>query len=434
MRLELHKVKITDIRFGDTTGLDHGVLTIDKGELQGLLEQDKRLAGVEIALARPGEKCRILQVADVVEPRAKSGEDIEGALGSAGTHQGTGEGTTWVLQGAAIVLCDSRKKGEEDTTSMDPRDHIIDMHGPGSEISHYGKTFNIVILPKQKERTNALDYQAALKIAGLKTAHYLAATAGDVAPDDIEIYDLPPLTEITQGIEDLPRVAYIFQVISLQYEPIPGEPVFFGSQAGEIMPTILHPNQVLDGAVTSALPGLNVQTYWFQNHPIIKELYRRHGKDLCFTGVIATTAPNNVLDFDRMANIAARLAKEVLGAEGVVLTKTGGGAPELAMARTAQRCEQLGMKTAIAMLHMGADIKDIKYGASTIFSMPEVDAIVSMGFPFSKLALPPVERVIGNPVPYSGTPPVDREILMPLGSIYGTLCQLGSSKWTAVRH
>ena len=434
MRLELHKVKITDIRFGDATGLHRGVLTINKGELQQLLEEDKRLAAVEIALARPGEKCRILQVADVVEPRAKAGEGIEDALGAAGIHRSTGEGTTWVLQGTAIVLCDSRKRGGEDTTSMDPRDHIIDMHGPGSEIGSYGKTFNIVLLPKQKERTNALDYQAALKIAGLKTARYLAATAGGVAPDDIETYEMPPLTEITQGMEDLPRVAYIFQVVSLQYEPIPGEPVLFGTQAGEIMPTILHPNEVLDGAVTSALPGLNVQTYRFQNHPIIKELYRRHGKDLCFTGVIATVAPNNVRDFDRVANIAAHLAKGVLGAQGVVLTKTGGGAPELAMAHTAQRCEQLGMKTAIAMLHMGADIKDAKYGASTIFSMPEVDAIVSMGFPFSRVALPPVERVLGNIAPYSGMPPVDGEILMPLGSIYGSLCQFGSSKWTAVRY
>jgi len=58
------------------------------------------------------------------------------------------------------------------------------------------------------------------------------------------------------------------------------------------------------------------------------------------------------------------------------------------MARTAQRCGQLGIKTAIAMLHMGADMSDAKYGAATIFSMPEVNAIVSMGVPFMELTLP----------------------------------------------
>ena len=66
------------------------------------------------------------------------------------------------------------------------------------------------------------------------------------------------------------------------------------------------------------------------------------------------------------------------------------------MAKTAQRCEQLGVKTAIAMLHMGADYRDAKFGAATIFNIPEVDAIVSMGFPYMKLTLPPVERVIGQ--------------------------------------
>ena len=95
--------------------------------------------------------------------------------------------------------------------------------------------------------------------------------------------------------------------------------------------------------------------------------------------------------------MAASLAKYILGADGAVLTKTGGGAPELTMARTAQRCEQLGIKTAIAMLHMGADISDTKYGAATIFSMPEVDAIVSMGVPFMELPLPAVDRIIGRP-------------------------------------
>ena len=81
-------------------------------------------------------------------------------------------------------------------------------------------------------------------------------------------------------------------------------------------------------------------------------------------------------DIERVSNIAANLAQYV-GADGAVLTKTGGGAPELTMARTAQRCEQLGIKTALAVLHMAADV----YGAATLFNMPEVDAIVSLGVP-----------------------------------------------------
>ena len=433
MRLELHIIRIQDVRFGAETRIDDGVLTINRQELQKLLEGDRRLSKVDIEIAHAGEKCRILQVGDVIEPRAKMGGGLEHIWGTAGTHPTIGDGKTCVLKGAAIVISDYRERGSE-TISAEPHGSIIDMAGPGSEVSEFGKTQNIVLLPQPRRGVGALDYQAAIKVAGLKAAAYLGKAGLDQKPTETDIYDLPPLTEIARGMEGLPKVTYIAQVISLQFEPVPGEPILFGQQAGGILPTILHPNQVLDGAVTSPFPGLNVQTYHIQNHPIIKELYRRHGKDLCFTGVIATIAPNNVTDFERMANITASLAKWVLGADGAILTKTAGGAPELAMAQTAQRCEQLGIKTAIAMLHMGADVRDAKYGASTIFSMPEVDAIVSMGTPYTLLTLPPVERVLGRPGFAPEEPPIAGEIVRPLSGIKGALCQMGSSRLTAVRH
>jgi glycine reductase len=229
-------------------------------------------------------------------------------------------------------------------------------------------------------------------------------------------------------------VTYIFQILSLQFQAIPGEPVLYGTNAEGIVPTILHPNEILDGAITSAFPALNIQTYHIQNHAIIKELYKKHAKELCFSGVIVTTAPNNIYDYERIADKVASLAKYVIGADGAILTKTGGGAPELVMARTAQRCEQLGVKTALAMLHMGADIRDARYNATTIFSMPEVDAIVSMGYPFMELSLPPVDRIIGRPgLSYDG-PPIEGEIVKAIRWIKGSQCQLGSSKLMAVRY
>ena len=419
-------MKIRDVRFGDRTKIQQGILTIDRDELCNLLEKDKRLGWMDIELARPGDSCRIFQVADVIEPRAKAEDKADDFMGPAGRHARTGEGKTWVLSGAAVVMIDSRKIGE-DTGAMDPRDHIIDMSGPGAGL--YGRTFNIVLVPQQKTRTNAREYQAALKIAGARASVYLALAAAELEPDDVEIYDLPSLTEVSNGLEGLPKVTYICQAITMQYEPIPGEPILFGTHAGGMAPIIMHPNQILDGAVTSPLPGQNMQTYLIQNHPVIKELYKRHGQDLCFSGVIATLAPDNVNELDRIANTTAAMAKWVVGADGAVLTKVGGGAPELAMAKTAQRCEQLGIRTAMAMLHMGADATDRKYGATTIFDLPEVDAIVSMGYPFTKLELPSMDRIIGPPESNGG-----KAMFKPLGSIYGTLCQLGSARHKAVRY
>ena len=90
----------------------------------------------------------------------------------------------------------------------------------------------------------------------------------------------------------------------------------YGSNIGEIVPTILHPNEVLDGAVLRDYRAMGIETYVIQNHPIIKELYRRHGKDICFVGVIITLGYNNEPEYGRAATMVANLAKRVLGADG----------------------------------------------------------------------------------------------------------------------
>jgi glycine reductase len=433
MRLELNILMIRDIQFADKTAISDGVLNINPTQLQHLLLEDRRFSQVEIEIGHPGEKCRILKVIDVIEPRAKMTDGDEDYPGVVGGQAPAGKGVTCVLEGTAVVISDYRER-RDISTSSDPNGEIIDMFGPGAAASTYGKTHNVVLLVTPVNGVSFQDYLAALKIAGLKTSAYLAKVGKEIKPDRIEVYELPPLTEMTEFFGKLPRVAYIFQILTLQFEPIPGEPVLYGKNVDDIVPTLIHPNEILDGALTSPFPSLNVQTYQIQNHPIIKGLYKRHKKDLWFAGVIITTAPNNVADIERVSNMAANMAKYILGADGAILTKTGGGAPELTMARTAQRCEQLGIKTAIAMVHMGADIKDAKYGAATIFSMPEVDAIVSMGVPFMELTLPAVERIIGRPHQSSEGPPIDGEIVRAIRWIKGSQCQLGSSRLKAVRY
>jgi glycine reductase len=425
-------VHVRDMRFEEKTAIEKGVLSINRTELQEWILKDPRLLGVEIELARPGERCRILKVLDVVEPRAKQGEGDRDFPGAGGKFATVGQGATCVLRNAAVVICDYREV-REISTSSDPNGEIIDMSGPGAEASEFGKTHNVVLLATPAARVGTREYMAALKVAGLKTAAYLARAGKGVPPDETEVYELPPLTGTGQTPDSLPRVVYIFQIQTLQFEPISGEPVLYGRNVHDIVPTLLHPNEVFDGALTSPLPALNVQTYHVQNHPIIRELYKRHGKDLRFCGVIATIAPSNLPDNERLSHMAASLARNIVGADGAVLTKIGGGAPELSLAMTAQCCERLGIRTAMAMLHMGADIRDVKHGAFTIFNMPEVDAIVSMGFPFTELRLPAVDRVIGRP----GVSPegeVHGETSRHIRWIKGSQCQLGGSRLRAIRY
>ena len=432
MRLELNILKIRDVQFADKTAVSEGVLSINYSQLQALLLEDRRFGGVEIELAYPGERCRIVQVLDVIEPRAKTSDGDEDFPGAVGRQVPAGKGSTCVLQGTAVVISDY--SGIKQGASSDPNGEVIDMFAPGAEMSPYGKTHNIVLLATPADGVSTQEYRAALKIAGLKTSAYLAKAGQGVKPDQTEVFELPPLTEISEGSAKLPRIVYIFQILTLQFEPIPGEPVLYGRNVPDIVPTLIHPNEIFDGAVIAPHRALLVQTYHIQNHPIIKELYRRHGKEISFAGVIIMTAPNNLADIERVSNIASCLAKYTLGADGAVLTKTGGGAPELTMARTAQRCEQLGIRTAIAMLHLGADIKDTKYGAVTIFSMPEVDAIVSMGVPFVEFTLPAADRIIGRSrLSQEGLSP-QGEMVRAIRWVNGSMCQLGSTTQKAVRY
>lgn len=432
MRLQLDILNIKDVQFAGRTTISDRVLHINREELQGLLGEDKRLSRVDVELAHPGEKCRIIQTTDVIEPRTKTsgGVDFPGALDEQGR---VGQGNTCVLRGTAIVLSEHCRAEDPPMQPGMPRHgRIIDMSGPGATLSAYGKTHNIVLIPRPAHGISVHDYRTALKLAGLRTAVYLAKAGKGAKPDEIEVYELPPPSKMPKGLERLPRVAYIFQFITRQFETIPGYPILYGMNAESIVPTLLHPNEVLDGAIVTPYRTMAMDLFGIQNHSIIKELYHRHGKDLCFAGVIIVVAHDNERENERAAIMASNLAKQVLEADGAILTKCGGGIPEISMALTARRCEELGIRTAVTITHYTADAGDAD--GSVLFKMPEIDAIVSGGTPWTPITLPPVDRIIGEPAPISAGPALNGEIKTMLRWIKGAFSQIGDSRLTAVRY
>ncbi len=308
---------------------------------------------------------------------------------------------------------------------------LIDMSGPGAELGIYGKTHNIVLVPLPANGVSLHDYRIALKIAGLKAAVYLAQAGKNLQPDEIEVYDLPPLFKMTKELEALPKVAYIFQFISGQFESIPGYPILYGSGAERIAPTILHPNEILDGAIVTPYRSMGMDVFSLQNHSIIKELYRRHGKDLCFMGIVITVAHDKEEENERAATMAAHLVKWILGADGVILTKSGGGIPEVAMALTAQRCEELGVSTSLTLVHYPTVVSG--GDSTTLFNVPEVDAIVSLGTPHALITLPSVEKVIGKPMDQVEGPLAGGEKKATLQTVRGIISQIGNSGLIAVQ-
>jgi hypothetical protein len=102
-----------------------------------------------------------------------------------------------------------------------------------------------------------------------------------------------------------------------------------------------------------------------------------------------------------MAEQAGKLA-EMLGARGAVFTWDAGGNEFIEVIHAVRACERRGIKTVFLTSEDSAE-----GGAPTMLEPnPEADAIVSTGFFSTRVLglgpLPPVERVIGNPVKARG--------------------------------
>jgi glycine reductase len=418
MRLDLGCVQIRDVRFAAKTAIEDHVLSIDRRELISLLEDEPLFERVEIELAHPGESCRILRVLDVLEPRYRlNGPNFPGALEANGL---VGDGQTRALKNVAVL--------ESDQLATQSR-NIIDMSGPAAEYSPIANTHNVVLLPYPKPGVDRDDYRLVVKKAGLKAATYLAVAAKNVAPDDTQTFELPPVAA-NQGPKDLPRIAYIFPMHSHQHPTQQKETVFYGSNIQGFMPTIVHPNEILDGALMFSYSAF---TWFAQNHPVIHELYRRHGRDLWFAGVVLTVAPVTISEKERNTALAARLAKEVLNADGILATKIGGGAVDTDLMMIYTRAEEMGMKAALIIMERYPD-------TGITFVPTNVNALVTPGLTRDAITLPAVERVIGgemialdNANPDNENPgltptPARDELNLWIGDIVGAISQVGASR------
>jgi len=136
MRLEMGHLYIKDVRFGSRTAIDDHTLLIDRQELISLLAQEPFFDGIEIALAHPGESCRIIYVLDVLEPRYRlNGSNFPGALEAMGL---VGDGRTRALKNVCVVeVSPDQARGR----------NIIDMSGPVTDYSPLGATHNVVLIP-----------------------------------------------------------------------------------------------------------------------------------------------------------------------------------------------------------------------------------------------------------------------------------------------
>lgn len=421
MRLTLAEHPVTELTVGTETVLQGSRLRVDLEELHAHLLEDRRLKSVDLDLVNPGESCRAGYVFDIVEPRAKepgSGMDFPGILGP---FTPAGQGTTHALRGAAVTVVDGGQPGGElgYTSRRGGMTKVLEMSGPASEATPYGKLRHLVMVPHPFPDVERHAVLKALRVASVKAGVYLAKAALKQRPGkdltSTRVFDLANAPNMPR--ESLLRVVYIGQVHGHQHGTEVDEAILYGGNTQGMLAVPLHPNEWLDGGVVVSYSwgARGLETYFHQNHAIINELYRLHQKgEITFTGTIATASAVLEEDLARNSMMAAYLAKWSLRADGAILTKYVGGAPHADMFETARRCEELGIKTVV---QASSAASDGRAESALLMTAPGVDAVVTLSEGDDVVwQVPAVDRVI------AGNAEVEAALAGPMELTAGTVC------------
>ncbi|MDO4988072.1 MAG: glycine/sarcosine/betaine reductase component B subunit [Synergistes sp.] len=425
MKLELERAKVKNIVWGETTALlPDGTLRICKEDLLEAAADRVCFKSIGAELARPGESVRICPVKDVIEPRCKTegqGQVFPGMLSGVET---VGSGKTFVLSGAAVVTC-GRIVGFQEG--------IIDMQGTGADYTPFSKTMNAVLVIEPNDGIEPHEYEKACRMAGLRAAYFIASSVwkAGASVSETEVYELPSFTESAKSFPDLPKVVYIYM---LQTQGLLHDTYVYGVDAKKMLPTFIHPNETMDGAVISGncVSACDKNsTYIHLNNPVIKSLYEHHGKDLNFVGVIITNENVTLADKQRSSSYTAKLAA-MLGADGAVVSEEGFGNPDADLILNCRKLEKCGIKTTlITDEYAGRD------GASQSLAdaSPLADAVVTAGNANMIVRLPKQDRLIGFDDyidvlsgGFDGSLHEDGSIEVELQAITGATCELGFGK------
>ena len=383
MKLELGNIFIEDVQFADHTYVENKTLYVCKQEIIDLVLEDDRLVRADVELARPGESVRIAPVKDVIEPRVKvsgGGGIFPGVINKVGQ---VGQGRTHALKGT-VVVTSGRIVGFQEG--------IIDMSGETAKYTPFSKTNNVCVLFYAKDGISAHEHEAAGRLAGLKVAAYIGEAARDLTPDEIITYETKPYLEQAAQYPDLPKVGYIHM---LQSQGLLHDTYYYGVDTKKFIPTFMYPTEILDGAIVSGncvAPCDKVTTFHHLNNPVIEDLYRHHGKDLNFMGVILTNENVFLADKERASDMVGKLV-EFLGLDGVIITEEGYGNPDTDLMMNCKKATKAGAKVVLITDEFpGRDGKS----QSLADAVPEADTLVSCGNGNVIVHFPPMDHVIGT--------------------------------------
>ena len=383
MRLELGKIFIKDIQFASESKIEKNVLYVNKEEMIKAIWDDEAIKSVELDIAKPGESVRITPVKDVIEPRVKvegRGGIFPGVLSKVDT---VGEGKTIALKGMAVVTTGKIVGFQEG---------VIDMTGPGAEYTPFSKLNNLVVIAEPVEGIKQHEHEKAVRFVGFKAARYIGELARNLQPEETKVYETKPLLEQIAEYPDLPKVGYVYM---LQTQGLLHDTYVYGVDAKQIVPTLLYPTEIMDGAIVSGncVSACDKNpTYVHLNNGVIEDLYEKHGKEINFLGVIITNENVYLADKERSSNWTAKFTK-YLGLDAAIVSQEGFGNPDTDLIMNCKKIETEGVKTVIV-----TDEYAGQNGASQSLADadPKADAVVTGGNANQVIVLPKLDKIIGH--------------------------------------
>ncbi|MBI4528390.1 MAG: beta-aspartyl-peptidase, partial [Deltaproteobacteria bacterium] len=229
MRLELASFPVKDVRFAGHTRYDAGLLELNKEELLALVLEDGKIIWADLDVAFPKQETRIIRVRGAVEPRVKlsgAGCVFPGILGPVET---VGQGRTNRLSGMTVMTSAVYKPTILSGTAAG-RAGLVDMWGPGAQLTPFGSTINVVLMLELRDGVTELEAHAAIQTAELKVARRLADTTREKTTEDVEVF------ELFDTDPALPRIAYILGCRTAWHEPHSGV-AYYGLPIRESLPT-----------------------------------------------------------------------------------------------------------------------------------------------------------------------------------------------------
>ncbi|HEX2229229.1 MAG TPA: glycine/sarcosine/betaine reductase component B subunit [Candidatus Binatia bacterium] len=388
MKLELAEFPVKRIVLGRQFSYRDEILELDEPALLDLAAEDPRLCEANLSVAAPGEHVRITGIRDIVEPRCKvagGGSVFPGILGPIAR---AGEGRTHRVSGMTVVAAAAYEGTIRAGTTVQ-RSAILDMSGPGARISRFSALTHLVLSFRIASGLSELDAHQVIQGAELRLAARIAEVTAGVRPNTVVTYDLSATNP------ELPNVVLIQGCITDPQHFHSGVG-YYGMSLRESLATIVHPNEIFDGAITVDTTrsgrGYYPTTWDWQNHPLVLGLCAEHERRLNFLGVVLQRIRfETAHGKDVGAHNAARLA-QAIGADGALVTWIGGGNAFVDVMLTVSACEQRGIKTTLVTYENGG-----KQGTDSpvLFYSSEARGIVSTGSLDRPVSLPAFKRIIG---------------------------------------